>query len=78
VQTCVIHLLRNSFKYASRKDWDKIAKQLRPVYTAPTVGAAEERFFPVQRSLGQEIPRDRPAVGERVGGVHTVPGVGRG
>lgn len=26
VQTCVVHLLRNSFRYAARQDWDKVAK----------------------------------------------------
>jgi putative transposase len=36
IQTCVIHLLRNTFRYASRKYWDQIAKDIRPVYTAPT------------------------------------------
>jgi putative transposase len=30
VQTCVVHLLRNSFRYAARQDWDKIAKILKP------------------------------------------------
>jgi putative transposase len=40
VQTCVIHLLRNSFRYAARQDWDKIAKKLKPVYTAPNEAAA--------------------------------------
>jgi transposase-like protein len=44
VQTCVVHLLRNSFKYASRKDWAAIAKDLRPVYTAATEQAALDRF----------------------------------
>ena len=34
VQTCIVHLLRNSFKYASKKDWGQIAKDLKPVYTA--------------------------------------------
>jgi putative transposase len=43
-QTCVIHLLRNSFKYAGRRDWPAIAKDLKPVYTAPTEAAAFERF----------------------------------
>ncbi len=41
-QTCVVHLLRNSFRYASRKDWATIAKDLRPIYTAPTEAAALE------------------------------------
>lgn len=44
VQTCVVHLLRNSFRYASRKDWSQIAKDLKPVYTAPSEAAALDRF----------------------------------
>ena len=31
VQTCIVHLLRNSFRYASRKDWSQIARDLKPV-----------------------------------------------
>src|SRR6266516_4473605 len=41
-QTCVVHLLRNSFRYASRKHWAQIAKDLRPIYTAPTETAAHD------------------------------------
>jgi putative transposase len=37
-------LLRNSFRYASRKDWPAIAKALKPVYTAPSEQAALDRF----------------------------------
>jgi transposase-like protein len=44
VQTCVVHLLRNSFRYASRKDWAAIAKDLKPVYTAPSEQAALDAF----------------------------------
>jgi len=44
VQTCVVHLLRNSFRYASRRDWPAIAKELKPVYTAPTEAAALDRL----------------------------------
>jgi len=43
-QTCVVHLLRNSFRYASRKDWPAIARDLKPVYTAATEQAALDRF----------------------------------
>ena len=39
-----MHLLRNSFRYASRRDWPAIAKDLKPVYTAPTEAAALERL----------------------------------
>jgi len=41
-QTCIVHLLRNSFRYASRRDWAQLAKDLRPVYTAATEAAALE------------------------------------
>jgi transposase-like protein len=44
VQTCVLHLIRNTFRYASRKYWEPMAKDLRPVYTAPTEAAAAARF----------------------------------
>ena len=40
VQTCIVHLLRNSFKYASKRDWAEVAKDLKPVYTAPSEAAA--------------------------------------
>jgi len=43
-QTCVVHLLRNSFRYASKKDWAAIAKDLKPIYTAPSEQAALDRF----------------------------------
>ncbi|WP_422449413.1 transposase, partial [Thermoanaerobacterium sp. DL9XJH110] len=36
VQTCIVHLLRNSFRYASKKHWSQLAKDLRPIYTAPS------------------------------------------
>jgi transposase-like protein len=44
VQACVLHLIRNTFRYASRRYWEQMAKDLRPVYTAPTEAAAAERF----------------------------------
>jgi len=44
VQTCIVHLLRNSFKYASKKDWAEVAKDLKPVYTAPSEAAALDAF----------------------------------
>lgn len=42
--TCVIHLLCSIFRYASRKYWDEIARDIRPLCTAPTESAAKERF----------------------------------
>lgn len=56
VQTCVVHLLRNSFRYAARQDWEKIAKALKPVYTAPTEDAALERFLEFGEAWGTKYP----------------------
>ena len=56
VQTCVVHLLRNSFRYAARQDWDKVAKALKPVYTAPSEDAATERFLEFQEAWGKKYP----------------------
>jgi transposase-like protein len=43
VQTCIVHLLRNSFRYASKRDWAQIAKDLKPVYTAASESEALDR-----------------------------------
>ena len=56
VQTCIIHLLRNSFRYAGRQHWDGIAKALRPVYTAPTEAAAKQRFAEFVEAWGARYP----------------------
>src|SRR5690606_29115002 len=41
VQTCIVHLIRNSLDYATWKDRKAVAAALRPVYTAATVEAAQ-------------------------------------
>jgi transposase-like protein len=56
VQACVIHLLRNSFRYASRKDWDAMSKDLRPIYTAPAEPAAAARFEEFAERWGARYP----------------------
>jgi hypothetical protein len=40
VQLCVVHLIRASLRYASRRYWVPLAKDLRPVYTAVDESAA--------------------------------------
>jgi putative transposase len=55
-QTGVVHLMRASFRYAARQDWDKISKALKPIYTAPTAKAAEDRFLDFQEEWGVKYP----------------------
>jgi transposase-like protein len=56
VQTCVLHLIRNTFRLASRRDWDAMARDLRPVYTAPTEQAAKERLGEFHAAWGETYP----------------------
>lgn len=56
VQSCIVHLLRNSFRYASRADWAAIAKDLKPVYTAPSEQAALDRFAEFSDKWEQRYP----------------------
>jgi putative transposase len=56
VQTCVLHLVRNTFRYASGKDWEALAKDLRPVYTAATEAAARSRLDEFSGTWGARYP----------------------
>jgi len=44
VQSCVVHLIRATLRYASKADWGAIAAQLKPVYTAVSEQAALDAF----------------------------------
>lgn len=41
VQTCIVHLIRNSLDYAGWKDRKLVAQALRPIYAAPSEEAAQ-------------------------------------
>ncbi len=59
VQTCVLHLIRNTFRLASRRDWDKMAKDLRPVYTAVNEADAQVRLDEFHDTWGDRYPAIR-------------------
>lgn len=40
VQTCVVHLIRNTFRLVARLDWDALKRDIKPVYTGPNPEAA--------------------------------------
>src|SRR6201999_4629444 len=41
LQTCIVHLIRNSLDYASYKERAPLAAAIKPIYTAPSAEAAE-------------------------------------
>ena len=56
VQTCIVHLMRNTYRYAARQDWEAITRDLKPVYQAATLEHAEERFLEFQETWGAKYP----------------------
>jgi putative transposase len=41
LQTCIVHLIRNSLDYASWKDRKALAAAIKPIYTAPSAEVAQ-------------------------------------
>src|SRR6476661_4351450 len=56
VQTCIIHLIRNSFRLTSRKYWDELKRDLKPIYTAVNATAARAAFDELAEKWGQRYP----------------------
>lgn len=56
VQTCIIHLLRNTFRLTSRKYWDEIKRDVKPIYTAVNATAARSAFDELAQKWGQRYP----------------------
>jgi putative transposase len=56
VQTCVVHLLRNTLRYTPQNKWPAIMKDVRPIYTAKTLDAASERFAEFEEKWGAQVP----------------------
>ena len=70
------HLIRAAMRFVSYADRKKVAAALRPIYTAPTVEAAETELLAFAESdLGPPLPGGGRDLGERVGAVHPVPGL---
>ena len=57
VQTCTVHLIRAAMRFVSYADRKRVAAALRPIYTAPTVDAAETELLAFAESdLGKRYP----------------------
>ncbi|GAA4410208.1 IS256-like element IS1554 family transposase [Fodinibacter luteus] len=56
VQACVIHLIRATLRYASRRYWDQLARDLRVIYTAPSAQAAWAAFEELEEKWGKPYP----------------------
>lgn len=61
VQLCIVHKLRNSFKYVPWKDRKAVAKDLRAVYAAATIEEAEQALENFSKLWDAKYPAISPS-----------------
>jgi putative transposase len=56
VQTCIVHLIRRSLKYVPRREYEKVARDLKPIYTAIDADHAHQELERFDEKWGQRFP----------------------
>ena len=56
VQTCVVHLIRHSLKYVPRRERERVARDLTPIYTAVDADAAQQALEMFDDKWGKRFP----------------------
>jgi putative transposase len=56
VQTCIVHLIRSSMRYVNYRDRKKVARDLRPIYTAPDADTALIELERFDQQWGTQYP----------------------
>jgi putative transposase len=56
VQTCIVHMIRNSTRFVSWKDQKQVARDLRPIYTAIDREAAEQALQAFDGKWSKQYP----------------------
>jgi putative transposase len=56
VQTCIVHLIRNSLKYVPRRDKEQVARDLKPIYTALNAEHAHAELERFDEKWGARFP----------------------
>ena len=56
IQRCVIHMLRNSFKYVNYSDLKKFSSDFKSVYNAPNESAARSELEKIKEKWGRKYP----------------------
>ena len=51
-----MHLIRHSLKYVPRREYDKVAKDLKPIYTALDADAAQAALEAFDEKWGKRFP----------------------
>jgi putative transposase len=56
VQTCIVHLIRQSLRYVPRRQYDAVVKDLKPIYTAINADEALLELDAFEQKWGQQLP----------------------
>lgn len=56
IQRCIIHQLRNSFRYVSYKDLKEFSKDLKEVYKAINEEVATQKLIELEEKWGEKHP----------------------
>ena len=56
VQTCIVHLIRNSLKYVPRREFANVARDLKPIYTAIDADHAHQELERFDEKWGARFP----------------------
>ena len=56
VQTCIVHLIRSSLKYVPRRERERVARDLKPIYTAANADAAQHELERFDQKWGKRFP----------------------
>lgn len=56
VQTCIVHLIRNSMRFVPYRDRRQVAKDLKPIYTAATADEANDELERFEQAWSDRYP----------------------
>ena len=54
VQTCIVHLIRNTFRLTSKRDWDAMKRDVELIYTAVSAAAARAALDELTEKWGKQ------------------------
>jgi putative transposase len=54
VQTCIVHLIRNTFRLTSKRDWDAMKRDVKQIYTAVNADAARAALDELAGKWGKQ------------------------
>jgi putative transposase len=56
VRTCIVHLIRHSLRFVPRREYEQVARALKPIYTATDADSAWAELERFDEKWGQRFP----------------------